>query len=42
MESLVFCRLTDVLASPHRIADGHLLIAASSRAGHLFATPSGG
>jgi|AraplaMF_Col_mMF_1032025.scaffolds.fasta_scaffold00062_28 hypothetical protein len=41
MESLVFCRLTDVLAAPHRITDGHLLIAAS-RAGHLFAGTSGG
>jgi hypothetical protein len=41
MESLVFCRLTDVLAAPHQIADGHLLIAAP-RAGHLFATPSAG
>jgi hypothetical protein len=41
MESLVFCRLTDVLAAPQKIADGHLLIAAS-RAGHLFADASRG
>jgi SAM-dependent methyltransferase len=33
---LHFCRLSDVLARPDRIADGHLLIAAS-RAGHLLA-----
>jgi SAM-dependent methyltransferase len=35
---LAFCRLSDVLAAAKRIADGHLLIAAS-RAAHLFADP---
>jgi hypothetical protein len=40
-EALVFCRLSDVLAQPNKIADGHLLIAAS-RAGHLFGTASAG
>ena len=40
-EGLHFCRLSDVLAVPSRIADGHLLIAVS-RAGHLFADAAGG
>jgi hypothetical protein len=33
--------LSDVLAAPAKITDGHLLIAAS-RAGHLFADAAGG
>jgi hypothetical protein len=38
---LAFCRLSDVPAAPRRIAECHLLIAAS-RAGHLFADAAGG
>jgi len=40
-ESLVFCRLSDVLARAREIADGHLLVAAS-RAGHHFAGTAAG
>jgi hypothetical protein len=40
-EGLAFCRLSDVLAEPSKIGDGHLLIAAS-RAGHLFAHAASG